>query len=169
MQTKRAALGRRFAPSRNKAIGATALALFAATASTAAAEHAGPAAGKQLHRVNVALRGDVVDTSTNVALHGRTVFVVHNKGSEKRSFVIARHRGVLPHFFFNDYFFNDFFVNQAIPFVPVSEVSARVVLPGGSERRLTLDLPAGRYVLVNSRSTSGVPIVANAVHALREG
>jgi hypothetical protein len=169
MQTRRAALGRRFAPSRNKAIGATALALFAATASTAAAEHAKPAAGQQLHRVNVTLRGDVVDSSTNVTLHGRTVFVVHNKGSKTRSFVIARHRGVLPHFFFNDYFFNNFFVNKAVPFVPVSEVSARVVLPGGSERRLKLDLSTGRYVLVNSQSTTGVPIVANAVQALRAG
>jgi hypothetical protein len=162
MQTRRAALGRRFAPSRNKAIGATALALFAATASTAAAEHAGPAAGKQLHRVDVTMREDVVATSTEAALHGRTVFVIRNKGGEKRSFVIARHQGVLPHFLLNDR-------NTAIPFVPVSEVSARVALPGGSERRLKLDLPAGRYVLVTTESTTGVPIVANAVHVLREG
>jgi hypothetical protein len=140
-------------------IAATALALFAATAATAAAERSAPAAAKQLHRVNVTMREDVVDTSTDVALHGRTVFVVHNKGSEKRSFVIARHRGVLPHFFFF----------AAIPFVPTSQVSAKIVLPSGGKRRLTLDLPAGQYVLVNSQATTGVPIVANAVHALREG
>jgi hypothetical protein len=144
---------------RTAGIAATALALFAATASTAVAEHAAPSAGKQLHRVNVTMREDVVDASTDVALRGRTVFVVRNKGSEKRSFVIARHRGVLPHFFFN----------AAIPFVPTSQVSAKVVLPSGGKRLLTLDLPAGDYVLVNSQSTTGVPIVANAARALRAG
>jgi hypothetical protein len=83
---------------------ATGLALFAASASTAAAAHACPAAAEQLHRVSVTLGQDIVDTSTNVALHGRTVFVVHDKGSEKRSFVIARHRGLLPRFFFDNFF-----------------------------------------------------------------
>ena len=117
---------------------------------------ASPTSKTTIPTVTVTLEDGAISASSGHAASGPTVFVVRNRGSEPRVLVVARHRGALPHFFFL----------AAVPFVPKPEVSGRLVLPIGGEGKLKLTLRTGHYLLVDSQTTGGTRIIANAFTGL---
>ena len=100
--------------------------------------------------------GALSATDRNV-VGGPIVIIVHNLSSERRSFLVVRHTGRLPH--------NS--GGAAAPFVPAADVVRRAVLAPGGGQRLEVSLPAGHYLLVESQTNSGTPIIANGTDALR--
>lgn len=134
---------------RSKWIGAacaTALVALLAGVSTGSAQPvaAKPArAAKQV--VNVTLqRGGIGYTPSHLAT-GRTTLVVHNSGGAAVTFVIARHSGgmaSLPRYI-------------GMPFIPREEIIARTRLSSNTQRKVSLMLAHGNYLVLTSKGKPG--------------
>ncbi len=135
-----------------------ALAALAVSPASDAAQTAGSAAELATASTMVVNMADGALSATDREVAGGPiVIIVHNLSSGRRSFLVVRHSGRLP----------GYSARGAGPFVPAADVVRRVVVAPGGGRRLELSLPAGHYVLVESQTNSGAPIVANGVSALR--
>jgi hypothetical protein len=130
-----------------KAAGATLLLALVAGVSTASAQ---PAAAKPAQAaaqvVNVMLHTGSIGFAPNRVLPGRTTLVVRNGRSASTTFIIARHTGglnTLPHY-------------NAMTYVPREEIVGRISrLTPGTQKRLTLMLATGNYLVLTSKGTLG--------------
>jgi hypothetical protein len=127
------------------AASATTLLALVAGVSTASAQ---PAAAKPAHAaqvVNVMLHSSSIGFAPNRVLSGRTTLVVRSRRSASITFILARHTGglnTLPRY-------------NGVPFVPREEIVRISRLTTGTQKRLTLMLTTGNYLLLTSKSTLG--------------
>ena len=134
---------------RNRGIGAasaTALVALLAGVSTGSAQSvaAKPArADKQV--VNVTLQRGGIGYSPSHLMTGSTTLVVHNGRGAAVTFVIARHSGgmaSLPRY-------------SGIPFIPREEIVASTRLSSSTQRRVSLMLTHGSYLVLTSKGQLG--------------
>ncbi len=132
-------------PYRSRGIGAavaTALVALLAGVSTGSAQPvAAKRAGPAEQVVNVTLqRGGIGYTPSHLAT-GRTTLVVHNGRRAAVTFVIVRHSGgmtTLPRY-------------SGMPFIPREEIVASTQISSNTQRRVSLMLTHGNYLVLTSK------------------